>query len=379
MAIWFSVLEFLKANPDEHAYFVTNNSTDFGDGTSFPYPMNEDVRGLEHRLTVMKDFDEVVSRFSTEVSGKDAEAAAAELLRSLSVRGRVAQTALEILSSPTGFIGLEAGDTTVEWSEWLAQPEVELLSVTDVTGHEIEGNVWYTANATWLLYGLAGNGAGVGARYVACVWDMKVLFSAQDEDESPTVLRTSEPSAPDTSDTSITEVLKRLKERVASFSRRAVRNLQGTGQAERLLQQQVSETLSKLDTASAPARRLAEQVASLQPDLAKISKLVAASRVDPFASVRRTLDEYTAFQRDMLNSSVRKIAQEFAANQPKLDIATLLPHTSFADIAVASLAAGAGHDTADKDEEEAEQLSFTDAEDEKTDTSPESQDDGPET
>ncbi|GGP00120.1 hypothetical protein [Wenjunlia tyrosinilytica] len=47
--------------------------------------MNEDIRGLEGRLTLLKDFDQVVSHFTKEVSGADAEAAANELLRSSSV------------------------------------------------------------------------------------------------------------------------------------------------------------------------------------------------------------------------------------------------------------------------------------------------------
>lgn len=97
-AIWFSILEFLKQNPEEHVCFVTDNTSDFGDGTVYPYPLNEDVRGLEGRLTRLKDFDQVVSQFTKEVSGKDAEAAAGLLLRSQAVRERVAQTAAEILS-----------------------------------------------------------------------------------------------------------------------------------------------------------------------------------------------------------------------------------------------------------------------------------------
>ncbi|MEU0061636.1 hypothetical protein [Streptomyces sp. NPDC006334] len=98
--------------------------------------MNEDIRGLEDRLTLLKDFDQVVSHFTKEVSGAAAEAAAAELLKSSSVRDRVAQTAMDI-SSLTGFVGLGDGETTEECYAWLAQPEVELLSVTDVTGHEL--------------------------------------------------------------------------------------------------------------------------------------------------------------------------------------------------------------------------------------------------
>ncbi|MEV4998542.1 PIN domain-containing protein [Streptomyces niveus] len=139
VAIWFSILEYLKANPDEHVYFITNNTTDFGDGTTYPYPMDEDVRGLEARLTRLTDFNDVLARFSKEVPGQDAEAAADELLRSLPIRQLVAQTALEALNS-VEYAGVAADGTPVDWSGWLAQPEVELLNISDVTGHEIEGD-----------------------------------------------------------------------------------------------------------------------------------------------------------------------------------------------------------------------------------------------
>ncbi|MGW7177881.1 PIN domain-containing protein [Streptomyces xanthophaeus] len=187
-AVWFSIREYLEENPDEEVCFVTNNTKDFGDGATYPYPMNEDVRGLEGRLTRLTDFDAVVSKFAKEVSGRDAEAAAEELLRSLSVRDRVSRTAVEVLSSPVGFVGLDTAQASVQWRQWLTSPEAELLSIADVLGHEIEGSVWYTANTRWLLHGVAINGDDEDVRYVSCVWEMKVLFSANGGDEAPTLL-----------------------------------------------------------------------------------------------------------------------------------------------------------------------------------------------
>ncbi|MFE9933639.1 PIN domain-containing protein [Streptomyces sp. NPDC005533] len=129
VAIWFSILEFLKANPAEKVCFVTNNTKDFGDGITYPYPVNEDVEGLEDRLTRLTDFNEVISAFTTTVSGAYAEAAADDLLRSSAVRARVAQTAVEIPASPVGFTGLDRDDTVVQWRGWWAAPEVELLTL----------------------------------------------------------------------------------------------------------------------------------------------------------------------------------------------------------------------------------------------------------
>jgi hypothetical protein len=352
VAIWFSILEFLRENPGEDVCFVTNNTSDFGDGTVFPYPMNEDLRGLEDRLTRLDDFDQVVSQFTKEVSGKDAEVAAGELLKSLSVRGLVAQTAVEVLSSPTGFVGLGSADTAVEWHEWLASPEVDLLSVTGVTGHEIGGDVWYTANAKWLLYGLAADGPDVAARYVACAWEMKVLFSARDGDQTPTLLQTRDPSAPDTSDTTIKEALQRLKERGADLGLRALRDLQvGVSPAQRLIAQ-------KLDIANDPVQQLAKQIAAARADLygpaQKIAEQLAAYRADLLNGPAQKLAQQIAASRaDLLNGPVQRLSQQMAANRAKLDIAAFPPRPSAADILAASVATGVG-DLSDTDEPESD-------------------------
>jgi hypothetical protein len=64
-AIWLSVVEYLKSNPDEKVYFVTANMRDFGNGSEFGAPMAEDIKGLEDRLAFLTSFGSVVSAFST--------------------------------------------------------------------------------------------------------------------------------------------------------------------------------------------------------------------------------------------------------------------------------------------------------------------------
>ncbi|MFD7914340.1 hypothetical protein ACFV30_27035 [Streptomyces sp. NPDC059752] len=93
-----------------------------------------------------------------------------------------------MLRSPAGFVGLDTAEASVQWRQWLASPEAELLSITDVLSHETEGSVWYTANTRRLLHGVAINGDDEDVRYVSCVWEMKVLFSANGGDEAPTLL-----------------------------------------------------------------------------------------------------------------------------------------------------------------------------------------------
>ncbi|MFI1265508.1 MULTISPECIES: PIN domain-containing protein [Streptomyces] len=344
VAIWFSILEFLRENPDEHVCFVTNNTADFGDGVVYPYPMNEDVRGLEDRLTRLTDFSEVVSQFTKEVSGADAAAAAEELLRSLSVRERVAQTAVEVLNSPTGFTGRGAADATEEWREWLGSPEVELLSVADVTGHEIEGDVWYTANARWVLYGLAVNGDEAGARYVACVWQMKLLFSTTTADEAPTLLATAEPSPPDTDDEPCMTILRGLKQRVASLTASAKKDLLAAyAPAERLLAEQLSASMPKLDVATSPMQRFTLQLAATQAQLynhstQRFARQMAATQAQLYdGPVQRLAQQIAATQAQLYANPAQRLARELAASIPKLDIATALPQMGAIESIAASL------------------------------------------
>ncbi|MDV7220420.1 PIN domain-containing protein [Streptomyces prunicolor] len=332
-AIWFCVLEFLEQNPDQHVHFVTNNSKDFTDGTGFPYPMNDDIRGMEDRLIFVQDFAQVVSQFTREVSGTEAEAAAGELLRSLSVREGVSQTAVEVLNSPAGFAGLGTAGVGVEWHEWLASPEVDLLSVTDVKGHEIEGDVWYTAKASWLLYGLALSREEASASYVACVWDMKVLFSTAEGDETPTLLATEVPSPPDTDDEPCMRILQGLKQRVAGVAADAKQNLLAAqSSVERLVTEQLPPSMRKLDLATNQlARKFAADRAALQALMdspgARFAQKAAADR---------------AALQALLDTPGRKLARHLADSMPRLDIATAAPHPH------------AGSDTSEDDAEQLE-------------------------
>ncbi|MFG2376929.1 PIN domain-containing protein [Streptomyces sp. NPDC048504] len=343
-AIWFSVLEFLEQNPDQHVHFVTNNSKDFTDGTGFPYPMNDDIRGMEDRLVFLRDFDQVVSRFTREVSGTEAEAAAGELLRSLPVRERVSQTAVEVLSSPAGFAGLGTAGVGVEWREWLASPEVDLLSVTDVKGHEIEGDVWYTAKASWLLYGLAFNGEEASAHYIACVWHMKVLFSATEGDTAPTLLATEEPSPPDTDDEPCMRILQDLKKRATGAAADAKQSLLAAqSSVERVVTEQLPPSVRTLDLATNQlARRLAADTAALQAladtpgqklarQFAENQKMVQALFDNPGLKIAQQFAENQAALQALFDNPGLKIARQFADSMPKLDIATTGPQSPAGD------------------------------------------------
>ncbi|MFJ6509093.1 PIN domain-containing protein [Streptomyces sp. NPDC091879] len=307
VAIWFSVMEFLSDHQDEVVHFVTNNLKDFGDGQIYKYPMDEDVRGLEGRLKRLTSFDEVVTEFTETVSGREAKGAAEELLRSPAVRSRVAQTAIEEMSSPVPFAGLGADETPQAWSEWASAPETDLLSIADVTGHRIGDDVWFTANARWLLYGLASVG-GEETQFIACTWEMKLLFSSG-ENESPTVLKKADPSVPDLTDTTSAEMLERLKRRMEAASRQVVRNMLRDGSpAQESATRRVTPSLPQLGAAShLRSSLLGEQIA------ASIWANAARGNI---------LMDYGLFRGSTLAAAMTPqtgVAAQLAASMPKFD------------------------------------------------------------
>ncbi|MGW7244603.1 PIN domain-containing protein [Streptomyces sp. NPDC054804] len=326
-AIWFSILDFLKQNPDEHVYFVTNNTKDFGEGSSYKYPMNEDVRGLEDRLTMLRNFDQVVSKFTTEVSGEEAEEAAAQLLASPTVRDGVAEAALG-LSTLTGYDGLSEGGSTERWFAWSATPEVELLAVTEVTGHAIEGDIWYTAKAKWLLYGLAVDEVESVARYVACVWETKILFSGGDG-MGPTLLTSDDPVPPDADDEPCMKLLRELKKRVTNFAATAKRQaLAARTPAEQLVSNRLATTLAGLDLSSAERARQAIERAGLGNGALQHLARQAAEQQRLFNGPMQQLARRMAADQGAMYKAINapgiRLAQEIAARMaaamPQLDL-----------------------------------------------------------
>ncbi|MFJ2154480.1 PIN domain-containing protein [Streptomyces microflavus] len=51
-AIWLTAVEYARRHPEETVYFVSSNTDDFGDGTSYPFPMDKDIEGLVSRDSV---------------------------------------------------------------------------------------------------------------------------------------------------------------------------------------------------------------------------------------------------------------------------------------------------------------------------------------
>lgn len=309
-AIWFSILEFLEANPNETVCFVTANTKDFGNGTDYKYPMDDDIRGMEHRITRLKDFNEVVSTYTKTVSGDAAKTAADELLKSPAVRAHVAQAALE-LREATGFPGMDDDDTAARWCGWLTAPDVELLTVSDVTGHEIAEDVWYTANARWLLYGASFFTSVTDLRSIACTWETKILFSTR-SDDALTLLTSGEPEVPDTADPACVELLKELKQRANDSTGRIMQDwLLNVGNRKANEPFATSALADSLHLYTAPLR---------QQRTEHLRNLFAHRLVSPvdLTGLNRSLAEQ-ALQN--LNLTRARQWATFADHMPKLDLA----------------------------------------------------------
>lgn len=222
-AIWLSVVEYLKSNPDEKVYFVTGNTRDFGDGSEFPGAMAADVKDLEDRLTLLTSFDSVVSAFSTpiDIDEEHIERNLASLLTSEAALTLLAGAVKDELGAQTGpwggnainvfLSGLAPADTypPVHWTTWAGEPRVVLRRVQDAAGHKIGEDAWYTAIVDWILVGpasvpnasstpLTAHLASVPT-WIACQWRTKLLFSTR-AGEPPVLLAYWAPQSLDPAD-----------------------------------------------------------------------------------------------------------------------------------------------------------------------------------
>jgi hypothetical protein len=186
-AIWLSVIDYLKANPAETVYFVSNNTQDFGDGSAYPSPMSEDLTDMMSRLLHLTSFDDCISRFSDNLgaSTEDVKSLLTSLINDslVSIEG-TAQSAL----SGGRFEGTRIEDGVfepIQWTAWLVPPSAAVRNVSEASGHKIGDEEWYTATVDWILVGIAqpiafytGSIRDISAIVqTACRWRTKILFS----------------------------------------------------------------------------------------------------------------------------------------------------------------------------------------------------------
>lgn len=174
-AIWLTAVQFARQNPTEVVYFVSNNTEDFGDGSSFPAPMDEDLRGIEDRFVLFTSLGDVLMKFATEVDADEAELRA--FLKDDFLNHRVIERAAMAQRNFTATIetapGVYEDALCSRW--WRRGLRVRFDAVDSISAYEIAGHRWYTATTRWLISGIVHSGADL--YWGHCVWETRVLLS----------------------------------------------------------------------------------------------------------------------------------------------------------------------------------------------------------
>ncbi|MFD7963747.1 PIN domain-containing protein [Streptomyces zaomyceticus] len=189
-AIWLTAVEYAREHEDETVYFVSNNTEDFGDGTSFPEPLNKDIAGMEDRFFLFTSLDGVLKKFATEVDASIEEVR--ELLGTEGTRLAIVQAAWGASFGFRPVVGrLLAGSEgrLIPGRRW--HPTVAVLDeVLEVSGRQVDGHVWFTASVRWLL--TARQGVVRRGGRLAYAWETRILLSPT-ADKGITVLDFKQP------------------------------------------------------------------------------------------------------------------------------------------------------------------------------------------
>lgn len=196
-AIWLSAIEYARKHPDETVYFVCANTRDFGDGSSYASPMDQDVKGFGTRFVHLTDVDELISRFTQPVEAN--EAGAAEVLNTTAARdavGKVAKARLGGMQSPfectSSAASFDRRPRAVAASSW-HEVDATFGELLDVRAYRIGEHEWCTATVRWILTGsIFWDGYHPPA---ASAWTTSVLFTPDPENSRLAVLRWAPPRA----------------------------------------------------------------------------------------------------------------------------------------------------------------------------------------
>ncbi|MEU2264947.1 PIN domain-containing protein [Streptomyces olindensis] len=220
-AIWLTAVEYARAHPDEKVYFVSKNTKDFGDGTTYPPRMAADLEGLGDRFVHLTSLGEVLQRF-TEPAEVDEEAVRAILSNAESLNA-VSSEAARLMSMPQGNVWFAEGPTfeaamaflsedlgngefetvttePVRMLGWAEAPTVAFQSMGELSAYRIGDHVWCAATVRWVLTGPAFLTGSYGVEVVGCGWETRVLASTANSDSRLTILRSQTPRALSTSE-----------------------------------------------------------------------------------------------------------------------------------------------------------------------------------
>jgi hypothetical protein len=206
-SIWLTAVNYAREHPNETVYFVSRNTNDFGNGTSYKHPMNLDLQGLEDRFVHYTSLDDVVQEF-TEPADVDEEAVRTILAtpennqvivqeawqdgRYEPTPGHLSSNSFRCTVRPlvdTAGSAVAGGDDIA--LGWIHQPAVKLHSVREISAYRIADHVWCTATARWLLIGSALIAQPFSLSGAVAAWETRVLVSPTSSDSPLTILRRS--------------------------------------------------------------------------------------------------------------------------------------------------------------------------------------------
>ncbi|MEH0609026.1 PIN domain-containing protein [Streptomyces scabiei] len=206
-AIWLSAVEYAKAHPDETVYFVSGNTTDFGDGKSYPDAMGTDVAELGARFVHLTGLGEVIDRFTVPtVTEQDVIKSALKSKPVLNAIIRLAHGIANISGTDSdlwlntlsrqGFSCTAAGPNYepvhARGVAWAARGLFARASaISNMESYRVGEHVWCMATVRWLICGFALLDRGMGM--AGCGLETRVLFAPHDDDPRLTVLRHSNP------------------------------------------------------------------------------------------------------------------------------------------------------------------------------------------
>jgi hypothetical protein len=194
-AIWLSTVEYANKHVEETVYFVSANTKDFGDGVSYPYPMNQDIAHMGDRFVLLTSVDDVAARF-TEPAEAD-RALITEITKSEAVLKHAEEAANAILSARAypffdcSIPLLDGGSMTIPASFWLTE-RAHFGSVGEVQAYRIDDHEWCTASVEWHLAGLVHTEL-LGAISAVVRWPTVMLLSLNRENPRPSLLREANP------------------------------------------------------------------------------------------------------------------------------------------------------------------------------------------
>ncbi|MFB8137506.1 PIN domain-containing protein [Streptomyces mirabilis] len=201
-AIWLTAVEFAKSNPDETVYFVSANTTDFGDGSRYREPMARDLAGVKDRFVHLTALDDVADRFAQpdEVSDADVterlttppQRAAVRVIRDIKEQFPPRGPGEEFVPFKCSALGWDETPVQETAAGWIEIDASWFQSVSDVSGYRIGDHRWCVATVQWLFSGtvqLPGLQVPQTATAMS-LWKTRLLFTMSDATDAPvTVLR----------------------------------------------------------------------------------------------------------------------------------------------------------------------------------------------